>query len=289
MITATAGREARAKQRFSLAAITERKKTRVPLRILMNGIGGVGKTSFAAQFPSPIFIQSRGESGLQTLESAGLASASIMPFEHDGKTYHEAQTWDDVLDAVEWLRCEDHGFKTIVFDVINGVEKLLFEHVCRRDFGGDWGEKGFHSYGKGFEVSSVTFKELTINLDRLRTERGMTCLMLCHSTTRTVKNPLGADYDRYTADMNEKCWHQLYNWCDIVLFANREVNVRVQRGSNKGKADSIDRVLHTDEGPAWFAKNRHNLPPEISMGSSASECYANFVQAMKESITKGGE
>ena len=66
------------------------------------------------------------------------------------------------------------------------------------------------------------------------------------------------------------------------MFANAEVEVRTDRGNDKkGKAVSQTRVLYTEGSAAWHAKNRHNLPAEISMGTSASECYQNFVEAIK--------
>lgn len=259
---------------------------RVPLRIVVNGIGGIGKTSFAAQFPEPIFIQSRGESGLQTLEAAGIVSAAIMPFtDRNGETFYEAQTYQDVLDAVEWLTKEDHEYKTLVFDVANGIERLIHEHECQRNYKGDWGEKGFMSFHKGFDSSMVHVKEFTNRLDVLRSKRTMTVVMLAHTKVGSFKNPLGPDYDRYVPDMHAKTWGWLFGWADVVLFANRVVSVDTQRATDrKGKADSIsERILYTEAGPAWDAKNRNNLPSEISMGSSAREAFDNFVGALKQS------
>ena len=256
----------------------------------MSGISGIGKTSFAANFPDAIFIQSRGESGLQTLEAAGIVKANIMPFEKGGKDYLEAQDWNDILDAVEWLTTAEHGFKTLVFDVINGCEKLLHEYTCWKDYGNDWGEKGFMSFQRGFETSLVYLKELINKLDVLRSQRGMTIVMLTHTKVVTFKNPIGADYDKYVPDMHAKSWGLISAWADIVLFANRVVNVETDRNQKKGKADSFtDRVLHTEANPAWDAKNRHNLPPEIPMGESSAECYSNFVRALKESVSENSK
>lgn len=221
---------------------------------------------------------------MQTLESAGTATAAIMPFNHGDRTYYEAQDFRDITDAVAWLTEEEHEFKTLVFDVMNGVEKLLFEQVCKRDFKGDWGEKGFASYGKGPEVSLPLMKELTNSLDALRDAKGMNIVMLTHAKVKTFKNPQGPDYDKYTADMHEKMWSHIFNWSDIALFANRVVNVEVDRGnSKKGKADDMYRALFTECGPAFDAKSRFSLPMEIPMGNSADECYANLMNAVKES------
>lgn len=270
-------------QSFSMKDILERPKAKVSNRIIINGIAGIGKTSLAAQFPSPIFIQSRGESGLQVLESAGLCSAPIMPFQVNSKTTYEAQSYEDVADALDWLATQEHQFRTVCIDVLNGVEKLIHENVCNSQFGGDWGEKGFNCFKQGFEVSIPKIKDLCIRLDRCR-DRGMTIVGLCHTKVRNFKNPVGPDYDQYVPDMHEKSWNILYGWSDIVLFCNAEVEVKTDRGNDKkGKAISQTRVMYTEGSAAWHAKNRHALPSEISMGASAAECYANLVEAMKSS------
>lgn len=256
----------------------------------MSGISGIGKTSFAAQFPEPIFIQSRGESGLQTLEAAGIVKASIMPFEKGEKTYLEAQDWNDLMDAVEWLTTAEHNFKTLVFDVINGFETLLHEYTCWKDFKSDWGDKGFGSFQKGYDVALVYLKELIIKLDLLRELKGMTVVMLTHTKVVSFKNPIGPDYDKYVPQMHAKSWGIISAWSDIILFANRVVNVETDRNTKKGKASEFtSRVLHTEESPAWDAKNRHNLPPEIPMGESSAECYSNFVRALKESVSENSK
>ncbi|NDD52846.1 ATP-binding protein [bacterium] len=273
-------------QRFTLESISNRPKEKVSHRIVINGIAGIGKTSLAAQFPSPVFIQSRGESGLQVLESAGICSAPIMPFEHDGKTFYEAQSYEDVADALDWLASNDHPYKTLCIDVLNGVEKLIHESVCNSQFGGDWGDKGFSSFMRGYEVSLPKVKDLCIRLDRLRMN-GMTIVLLCHTKVKNFKNPVGPDYDQYVPDMHEKTWNILYGWSDIVLFCNAEVEVKTDKSSDKkGKAISQTRVMYTEGSAAWHAKNRHNLPPEIEMGRSAQECYANLVEAMKQAKTQ---
>lgn len=288
--------KSKGRDRFSVQQIFDRAKSqRVPMRICLYGLGGIGKTSFAAQFPSPIFIQSRGETGLETLESAGIASAPIMPFvtqvkSDDGsvseETLTEAQNFKDVLDAVEFLTYAEHEFRTVVFDVLSGVEKLLHEYTCWKDYQGDWGERGFMSFQKGYETSMVYLKDFTNRLDALRQRRGMTIVTLSHCTIRNFRNPMGADYDRYIPDMHAKSWGWLFGWHDIVLFANRIVEVQTERGNaKKGKAGGdMRRVIYTENGPAFDAKNRHNLPFEISMGDSAEDAFRNFSDAMKASV-----
>ena len=47
------------------------KSSGLPNRYIAHGGEGTGKTSFAAYTPNPVFIQTRGETGLDTLIGAG--------------------------------------------------------------------------------------------------------------------------------------------------------------------------------------------------------------------------
>ena len=133
---------------------------------------GWGKTSFAAQMPKPIFVQTRGETGLETLIDAGrLGEVPHFPEVHD---------WQTLVAAIQWLRDTEHGYRTIVIDTLNGAERLLHEMVCHRDYSGDWGDRGFGSYQKGFEVSLADLNLMLSALDSLRLDKRMTVVWLAH-------------------------------------------------------------------------------------------------------------
>src|SRR5262245_55584679 len=54
----------------SLAQVTTATR-KLPNRVILHGVEGWGKTSFAAQAPKPIFLMTRGEDGLETLIDSG--------------------------------------------------------------------------------------------------------------------------------------------------------------------------------------------------------------------------
>ena len=120
-------------------------------------------------------------------------------------------------------------------------------------------------------------------LDRLRTERKMTVLLLCHTRVRPFRNPEGPDYDRYQPDVHEKTWGLSHKWADCVLFGNFETTVQVDKAdAKKGKGTGgACRLMYTERHAAYDAKNRLGLAPEIEMGSSPAEAWANFLGAIK--------
>lgn len=251
----------------------------LPNRYAMHAVQGFGKTSFGAYFPKPIFLQSRGETGLETLIEAGMIPET--------PRFPSCNSWREANDAVDLLTDEDHPYKTLVVDTINGCERLCHEMVCERDFGGEWGDKGFASYQKGPEVAMSEWLLFLQKLDKLRSQRKMTVLLLAHTKVQTFKNPLGTDYDRYQADLNKWTWGATDRWADVVLFGNYEVVVDTKRRNDaKGKASSQRRMIYTERTAAYDAKNRLGLPPEIDMGDSAAEAWANFSGAVKEARSR---
>lgn len=254
----------------------------LPNRYVLHGREGWGKTSFAAMMPNPFFIQTKGETGLDTLISAGqLPETPHLP---------EIVEWSEFMDALEWVRENSNGYKTLVIDALNGAERLCHEHVCKRDFNGDWTDKGFMGYMRGYEVALADWRLFLGLMDAIRTERRMTTVFICHTKVATFKNPEGADFDRYQPDLTPRTWALTHKWADVVMFGNFEavvgqVTENKKTGAQKGKAMAQNRILLTESHAAYDAKNRLGLDSEIEMGSSPQEAWANF----KAAVIRGRE
>jgi hypothetical protein len=260
----------------SLERVAQGGKRR-PDRLILHAPEKWGKTSFAAMAPDPIFLMTRGEDGLLTLQDTGCLPNSVRYFEEP------AQSWNEVKMAVDELIVKDHPFKTLVIDTLNGAERLCHEHVCRSQFNGDWGEKGFLAFHKGYDLSIPDWLELLQRLDRLR-EKGVAVIALCHTRVTTFKNPEGPDFDRYQPDLHPKTWSATHKWADLILFGMFETFVDQARDKDKkGKASGGQtRILLTERHAAYDAGNRHHLPPEIELGSTPEEAWANFQDALKQ-------
>lgn len=230
----------------------------------------------AAHIPGVVFLTDDKEDGITTLKTSGLVPSEIPQFP-------AVTSWQETLDALEALRSGEHKYRALAADALGGFERLMHEEVCRRDFEGDWTDKGFMGYMRGYEVALADWRRFLNALDRLRDERGMSIFLLAHAKVAPYRNPDGPDYDRYAVDLHHKTWAITHRWADVCLFAN--YNVTFSRGdATKKKAKAIggqQRVLYTEHTAAWDAKNRHNLPDEIEMGSSGQEAWLNFTTALK--------
>lgn len=253
-----------------------------PGAYILHGLEGVGKTSFGAHTTKPIFLQTKGETGLETLINAGRLPP-ISHFEGD------CQTWELLLQDVSWLLEDKHEYKTLVIDTLNGAERMCYDYIVKKHFDGKAGDDGFLSYHKGYKVAMTDWRRLLNGLDKLRTEKQMAVLCLCHTTRRTFQNPEGADYDRYEPAFESRdAWGLTHKWADAVLFMNFHTEVVTQgRKQTKGKAHGgQSRVIYTERHASYDAKNRFGLADEIEADGSGQVAWNNFIAALKKARNK---
>jgi len=176
---------------MSLKDITS-KTNKLPNRYGLHAVEGWGKTSLAAQFPKPIFIQTRGETGLETLIDAGrLPETPHFP---------EIMSWPDLRQTVRLLGGGGHAHKTLVVDTLNGAQNLCFEDVCRRQFSND--RDKFVSFGRGPAVAAEEWRAFLQELDEVRQKQKMIIFCLVHTKVTKFKNPEGSDFDRYQPELD---------------------------------------------------------------------------------------
>lgn len=235
--------------RMTLASI-RKGRLQMPLRILLYGVEGVGKSTFAAGAPGAVFMGA--DNGTGHLDIVRLP---------------EPRTWDEVLEAPRVLQREAHDFHTFVLDPVNWMEALLFEHLCRKH---DWTTIEDAGYGKGYTAAVDCWRELIVELERLWMARGMNIVLVAHSQTKTFRNPEGEDYERYNIALHEKAAGVLKQWCDLVLFTKHEAFAKKDGKTKRVRGVATGaRMIYTTWTAAYDAKNRHNLPDELPLSWKA--------------------
>jgi hypothetical protein len=222
-------------------------------RLLLYGVGGVGKTTFAAESPSPIF--------LDTQDGSGRLDVARFP---------RPSSWRDILAAINTLTEETHEYRTLVIDLLDDAESLLWTHICERDK--ESSIEGY-GYGKGYKVALAEWRVLLAGLERLRASKSMSVILVAHAAIRQFKNPEGEDYDRYGLQLHEGASGLIRGWCDTVLFARHETSVKVDKKKRVRGINTGARLAQTVETAAYYAKNRDGLPDTIALD------YAEFASA----------
>lgn len=245
-------------------------------RVVLYGPEGVGKSTFGAGAPNPIFLGP--EDGTSQL---------------DITRFPAPETWSDVLEALRVLTLEQHTFGTLVVDSLDWVEPLIWKHVCDRDKEANIESYG---YGKGYQVALDEWRVFLAAIERLRRAKPMHVVLLAHSWIRPFKNPAGEDFDRYELKIHAKSSGLIKEWADAVLFANWETFARKDERTKRIKGVSSGaRLLYTERKAAYDAKNRYSLPEELPLSwadfeaAVTAEAVAPAEDLLAEIIRKAKE
>jgi hypothetical protein len=232
---------------ISITNIHETAAT-LPPRVLVHGQEGVGKTTLAAKFPKPIFLQT--EDGTP----AGLKLT----------TFGLLQTYSDVREALAALGNENHPFSTVVLDSLDKLEPLIWSDVCESN---KWPSIEAPGYGKGYVIADKCWRDFLLALNWLRRERGMTIVLLAHSAIETINDPRAPTYTSYQLRLHKRARGLIADEMDLIAFLATDVAVVSEdAGFNKkrsrGEGGPV-RWLHTEGRPAFVAKSRFELSAKI--------------------------
>lgn len=217
-----------------------------PQKVVIYGPEGIGKSTFAAQFPKPLFVDTEG--------STSHLEVDRLP---------RPTSWQMLKQYIKDLKGDTMGYQTLVIDTADWAERLCEEAVCQSN--GKVGIEDF-SYGKGYTYVKEEFGRLLDSLSDL-IDAGMNVVLTAHSIIRKFELPeeTGA-YDRYELKLGQKAGNQCAalakEWADMVLFANYK-EIVITTKDNKKKVSGGKRVMYTAHNPCWDAKNRHGLAEEL--------------------------
>lgn len=221
-------------------------------RVVIYGTEGIGKSTLAAQFPNPLFIDTEG-------------STSNM----DVKRMDKPTSWTMLMNQIAFVKANPTVCKTLVIDTVDWAESLAIESVCSMH-----GKRGIEDFGYGKGYTYVR-EEMGRLLDKLQelVDIGINVVLTAHSQLRKFEQPdEDGAYDRYELKLGKKTSSQtapvVKEWCDLLLFCNYKTMVMTSE-TKKKKATGGQRVMYTTHHPAWDAKNRHGLPDELPMDYAA--------------------
>lgn len=119
-----------------------------PVKCCVYGVEGIGKSTFASQFPDPLFFDLDG--GTSRL---------------DVKRVTDIQSWPQLMQSIEEVWKNLGTCRTLVIDTADAAERLCIGYLC-----GKHGKKGIEdfSYGSGYAYLVEEFARVPAVAGNLR-------------------------------------------------------------------------------------------------------------------------
>lgn len=219
-------------------------------KVVIYGVEGIGKSTLAAKFPDPIFIDIEGSTGNM-----------------DVARFDKPTSYSMLMNQIAYLNANPDTCKTLVIDTVDWAEKMAIETICAAANKTDITQFG---YGEGFIKLEQEIGRFLNKLSDL-VEKGINVVLTAHAIIKKFEQPdeMGA-YDRYELKLGNKTTGKtaalVKEWSDLLLFCNYKTHVfATDDKGKKHKAQGGERTMYAEHHPSWDAKNRHGLPFEIPM------------------------
>lgn len=232
--------------------ITRGKKQEAQ-KVVVYGPEGIGKSTFASQFPDPLFIDTEGSTSNMDVARLDPPSSFTM-----------------LMEEICYVKLHPEVCRTLVLDTADWAEQLCIAEFCSKKQISGIEDIG---YGKGYVYIAEEFGRMLNLLEEVK-KQGINIVVTAHAQMRKFEQPdeMGS-YDRWELKLQKKDAPLLKEWADMVLFVNYKtivVNVDNQGAAKgKNKAQGGKRVMYTEHHPCWDAKNRHGLAGEVAFAFSA--------------------
>lgn len=260
---------------FNLASLTADKRLRAP-RIIILGVHKIGKSTFAADSESPVFLPIKGEEGIDDLK--------VQPFA-------PPDPCSSLADVIGWLYSfgrDEHPYQTVVIDSASTLDPIIHTEICQAA-GTTSINEGPLRFNVGIDKANVAWRQVTETLDALRSEKNMASILIGHVKIKRFDDPGGDSYDQYQWDIHEKTANLLYRWADSILFCNKKVVVKEEKlgfHEDNVKKRGLEiypdaRFLYTQQRPSHPGGGRGaygRLPYELPLD------WGNFRDAVAQAM-----
>lgn len=231
------------------------------LKVVIHGENGIGKTTFAAGAPKPLVLATEDGIGVLNVPSLRIRSSDELQ--------------QALMELNQGFRSGQRPFHSIIIDSLDALEAMVWQKICQtgrkqniEDFG----------YGKGYVYALQKWAEIRDQVQSIN-DMGIHTIAIAQSNNKTNNDPVYGSYNRTILRLHEKTAGLWRDWADIMGFATQRLTLK---GDDKGAPRAIamgDRVLEIGASPAYWSKNRFNMPPTLPLSWAAME--QNYLAAFQ--------
>lgn len=207
------------------------KARRIPRNFFIYGDTMSGKSYLAERFPSPLFLNTDGNSEMNTAPSIQLRNVRKV----DGSL--QKSIIDQLDEIILALGTENHGYKTVVIDVIDDVVTLIEQAICY-DNGVE--TLGDVPYGKGYAQFNTVFQSFVTEL------KGLPLNTVYISRLMVLTDEVSGRTEE-RASLKQKFYNVVNGNCDLVIqtkrFGDRYIRLVKDRRVHYVKDDITDPAI----------------------------------------------
>ena len=236
------------------------------IKTVVYGTEGIGKSTFASQFPAPIFIDTEGSTAHMNVDRTP-----------------QPKTFAELIEQVKYFAKHPNELGTLVIDTADWAEKLAIRSLFEAKHLQGIEDLG---YGKGYVFVYEDMGRLLNALDEC-IAAGVNVVITAHAAIRKFEQPdeLGA-FDRWelkciNAPKANVC-AMLKELTDLLLFVNWKTVTITTNNKKKKAVGGTERVMYTQHRATFDAKNRFNLPDELPF---AFDSIAHLFSTVTRAVT----
>jgi hypothetical protein len=236
------------------------------------GDSGMGKTTLAATWPSPIVI--RAEDGLQSIAADKRPDAFPL-----------LSSVDELWEQLTALVTEDHSYQSVIIDSVTSLERLFIQHVIDTDPKKPKSiNQAMGGYGAGLSAVAAMHQRVRKACGILNERKGMHVIFVAHADTETIELPDQDPYTRYNLRLGKKSVAPYVDDSDIVGFLKLETFTTGDGERKKAISDGT-RILVTHATASNVSKNRYGLTKELPVKEGENP-FVGIIPNMDKGVSK---
>jgi hypothetical protein len=216
-----------------------------PIMLTIVAEGGMGKTSMASLWPSPVFIPV--EDGSAAL--IGRDDVAMFPLCADT---------GQVFDALEKVAAGGHPFKTVVIDSITQLSTMIEGEIVAADPKAKSINQAMGGYGAGYAAMSRVHGKIRDVCGKIK-DAGINVIFIAHCVSEKVNPPDQPEYMRYSIRMHKDSVSHYSDNVDMVAF----IKLKTFVSEDKRATTSGQRIVTCYPNPAHISKNRFGISKDI--------------------------
>lgn len=219
-----------------------------PPIILIYGGEGLGKTSFAGDWPNPFYVQ--------------IGDNETPPKGVELRGFGVTDTFEEFMYQCDWMIEAEHDRLTFVVDTADSLERIVIEEACRRQ---GWKSLNDGQFAEPKNATAQVWGEVRKKLKLIKAS-GFAIVLIAHVAAKTDPGVTSESYPRYRPNLRQKeDADALAHMADIIGFIYQSVSIQKEAAGfhkdnvNKRGVGGGERMIAVEERPGFIAKNRHGL------------------------------